>query len=60
MVTIVLATISATALCALWRILHNYVVANPTDNLPGPQPSSIVFGASYSIFGWWVLMSCTR
>ena len=46
MVTILLATISATALYALWRILHNYVVANPTDNLPGPRPSSILFGAS--------------
>ena len=49
MVTIVLATISATALYALWRILHNYIVANPTDNLPGPRPSSILFGESWLI-----------
>ena len=36
--------ILATTLYALWRVFRNYLVAHPMDNLPGPPPSSFLFG----------------
>ncbi|RDX47322.1 cytochrome P450 [Lentinus brumalis] len=44
MVNLVVAAISATTLYVLWRVFRNYLVAYPMDNLPGPAPSSFLFG----------------
>ncbi|TFK81801.1 cytochrome P450 [Polyporus arcularius HHB13444] len=41
---LVLVAISATTLYALWRVFRHYLLSYPMDNLPGPPPSSFLFG----------------
>ncbi len=39
-----LALVALAALYALWRIFHRYLTTYDLDNLPGPPPSSFLFG----------------
>lgn len=41
------ALILLIALYGLLKIFGNYLVKHPLDTLPGPPPSSILFGAPY-------------
>ncbi|KAI0806613.1 cytochrome P450 [Fomes fomentarius] len=41
---IALPLVALAALYALWRIFHRYLTTYDLDNLPGPPPSSFLFG----------------
>ncbi len=38
------ALIGAIALVALWKLLREYIVRSPLDNLPGPQSGTLLLG----------------
>ncbi|KAK7676944.1 hypothetical protein QCA50_020062 [Cerrena zonata] len=43
------------AVWGLWRLLRNYFIRSPLDNIPGPQPASILqgnFGQLFDRHGW--------